>query len=90
MNTLRPEEVRQFIINSYADAIRASGRNLEDLPDDFDFLLEGIIDSFGILEMVGAIETEFNIALDLGDLDAEQMTVLGPLSQYVAGHVLVQ
>jgi acyl carrier protein len=90
MNNPKPEEVRQFLINNYAEAIRASGRDLESLPDDFDFLLEGIIDSFGILEMVGAIENEFNVTLDLADLDAEQMTVLGPLSHYVAGHVLAQ
>ena len=54
------------------------------LPDDFDFLLNGVIDSFGVLEMMSAIEEEFQIELDLADLDAEQITILGPLSRYVA------
>ena len=56
----------------------------DNLADDFDFLLKGVIDSFGILEMISAIENEFRIQLDLADLDAEQITILGPLSRYVA------
>jgi len=56
----------------------------DNLDDDFDFLLNGVIDSFGILEMISAIEKEFQIQLDLADLDAEQITILGPLSRYVA------
>ncbi len=55
-----------------------------EVPDSFDFLLSGVIDSFGILEMVSSIEDEFRIRLDLAALDAEQITILGPLSQYVA------
>ena len=55
-----------------------------DLSDDFDFLLNGVIDSFGILEMISAIEEEFGIQLDLEALDAEKITIIGPLSCYVA------
>lgn len=47
-------------------------------------MLNGVIDSFGILEMINAIEEEFQIQLDLAGLDAEQITILGPLSRYVA------
>jgi len=43
-----------------------------------------VIDSFGILEMVSSIEDEFHIQLDIATLDAEQITMLGPLSQYAA------
>jgi acyl carrier protein len=55
-----------------------------EVPDSFDFFLSGVIDSFGILEMVGSIEDEFRVQLDMATLDAEQITILGPLSQYVA------
>ena len=58
--------------------------DLNEVPDNFDFLLSGVIDSFGILEMVSSIEDEFGIQLDMATLDAEQITILGPLSQYVA------
>ncbi len=59
-------------------------RNLTEIPDDFDFLLSGVIDSFGILEMISAIEAEFQIQLDLALLDAEDITRIGPLARYIA------
>jgi acyl carrier protein len=58
--------------------------NLTELPDDFDFLLSGVIDSFGILEMISAIEQEFQIQVDLALLDAEDITRIGPLARYIA------
>ena len=61
-----------------------SGLKADEVPASFDFLLSGIIDSFGILEMVSSIEDEFHIQLDMAALDAEQITVLGSLCQYVA------
>jgi acyl carrier protein len=58
--------------------------SLTDIPDDFDLLLSGVIDSFGILEMISAIEDEFQIQLDLALLDAEDITKIGPLTRYIA------
>jgi acyl carrier protein len=55
-----------------------------EVPDNFDFLLSGVIDSFGILEMISSIEDEFHIQLDMAALDAEQITVLGSLCQYIS------
>jgi acyl carrier protein len=57
---------------------------LTEIPDDFDLLLSGVIDSFGILEMMNAIEDEFRIKLDLTLLDAEDITRIGPLARYIA------
>jgi len=79
-----PSDVRQFLLTRYSEAIKGMGLNPVDVPDSFDFLLSGVIDSFGILEMISSIEDEFRIRLDLAELDAEQITILGPLSLYVA------
>jgi acyl carrier protein len=68
----------------YGRSIKELGLNLAEIPDSFDFLLSGVIDSFGILEMISSIEDEFRIQLDMATLDAEQITILGPLSVYVA------
>jgi acyl carrier protein len=78
------ENVRQFLLTRYSEAIKGMGLSPVDVPDSFDFLLSGVIDSFGILEMISSIEDEFRIRLDLAELDAEQITILGPLSLYVA------
>jgi acyl carrier protein len=54
------------------------------IPDNFDLFKEGIIDSLGVLEMIGSVEREFGVALDMEGLDAEQLTILGPFCQYAA------
>ena len=84
MSDISPEKVRQFLLTRYSEAIKGMGFDPVEVPDSFDFLLSGVIDSFGILEMVSSIEDEFRIRLDLAALDAEQVTILGALSQYVA------
>ena len=84
MTKITSDQVRQFLLTKYGRSIRELGLDPAEIPDSFDFLLSGVIDSFGILEMVSSIEDEFHIRLDLAALDAEQITILGPLSQYVA------
>ena len=84
MKKLTESGIREFLLDKYHEPIRAIGLIPEALADDFDFLLNGVIDSFGILEMISALEEAFQIELDLAALDAEQITALGPLSRYVA------
>ena len=79
-----PDNVREFLLTRYSEPITAMQLNLTEIPDDFDFLLSGVIDSFGILEMISAIEDEFQIKLDLALLDAEDITRIGPLARYIA------
>jgi len=86
MTHITPEEVRQFLLTKYADSIHGIGLIPAEIGDDFDFLLSGVIDSFGVLDMVGSIEDQFRIRLDMATLDAEQITILGSLSAYVAQH----
>ena len=84
MNPITAGEVRQFLLEKYADSIADLGLAPAEIHDDFDFLLAGVIDSFGILEMIGAIEDRFQVQLDMAALDAEEISILGPLSTYVA------
>ena len=84
MSDISPEKIRQFLLTRYSEVIKGMGFDPVEVPDTFDFFLSGVVDSFGILEMVNSIEEEFRIRLDLAALDAEQITILGPLSQYVA------
>jgi acyl carrier protein len=84
MRDVTPENVREFLLMRYSEPITAMQLNLAELPDDFDLLLSGVIDSFGILEMISAIEAEFGIKLDLALLDAEDITKIGPLARYTA------
>ena len=84
MKDVTPDNVRGFLLTRYYEPIIAMQLSLTEIPDDFDLLLSGVIDSFGILEMIGAIEDEFRIQLDLALLDAEDITRIGPLARYIA------
>lgn len=88
MAEISTEHVRAFLVGQYADQIRGKGFDPGGLPDNFDFLLRGVIDSLGVLQMVGELEKNFQIELDMSSLDPEQLTVLGPLSRYVAEAVV--
>jgi len=84
MRKVAPDEIRKFLLTKYSEPIAAMRLKTSELPDDFDLLLSGVIDSFGILEMISAIENEFQIQLDLFSLDAEDITRIGPLTRYIA------
>ena len=84
MKDVTLDNVRAFLLTRYYEPIIAMQLSLTEIPDDFDLLLSGVIDSFGILEMISAIEDEFRIQLDLALLDAEDITRIGPLARYIA------
>lgn len=84
MAEVNSESVRAFLVGLFADEVRGRGFDPGALPDNFDFLMKGVIDSLSILQMVGELERRFQIELDMSGLDPEQLTVLGPLSRYVA------
>ena len=86
MKEITPESIRQFLLLKYLERIQSLGLAPAELPDDFDLLLSGVIDSFGILEMISTLEEEFHIELDLATLDAEEITIVGPLSRFVASN----
>src|ERR1035441_113041 len=83
MNTISANEVRHFLLRYYASQLAARGLQADNVPDQFDLLTEGIVDSLGILEMVSAVEREIGFELDMQALDPEQMTILGPFCAYV-------
>jgi acyl carrier protein len=76
-------DVRAFVLGLHEPLLLAQGLTLSAVPDDFDLREQGMIDSFGVLELIGAIEERFGITVDFEDLDPEEMTVVGPLSRYV-------
>jgi acyl carrier protein len=80
------DTVRSFILSHLADVFAARRVAPEEVSDEFDLLTEGIIDSLGMLELLGAIESHFGAEVDLEDLDPEEMTKIGPFSQYIVAH----
>jgi acyl carrier protein len=77
-------DVRLFLTDFVARKSEGRRDSAGDLSDDCDLLLSGLIDSLGLLELVIALGNHFGSELDLEDLDPEEMTIVGPLSRYVA------
>jgi acyl carrier protein len=77
-------EVQQFILRRIDDPLQAKGLAAADVPSSFDLLLEGVIDSFGIVELISALEERYGLEFDLDELAPDDLTRIGPLSSYVS------
>jgi acyl carrier protein len=77
-------EVREFLVQQVSGPLSALGVAPEEVGDRFDLLAEGLLDSLGLVQLIAAIETRFQVEFDLEDLDVEDLGVVGPFSRYVA------
>ena len=78
-------EVRGVLVNHIGTQLLAQGRDIssEQLDDDSDLLLSGLIDSLGLLELTAALDEYCGFELDYDTLEPEQMTIVGPLCDFV-------
>lgn len=85
MNGPTPDDVRAFFGTFLNRKLRDRGqRPLGELPDDYDLLLSGALDSLAFVEMMMAAGEHFSKDIDFEDLDPERMTLIGPLCLFVA------
>ena len=82
------ESVKSLILARLGPSIGEIGLAPAALTDDFDLLTSGVIDSLGIVELIAALEQQLGIAIDLSELDPENLTTLGPLSRYIESQYL--
>lgn len=78
------DELRDFILDRFAGELDALGLEPEDVPEDFDLLSEGIMDSLALLELVTAIEERYGVEVALDGLAADRLTLVGPLVEHLA------
>lgn len=82
--TVTAEDVRAAVLARVGKSIAARGLSADAVPDDFDLLAEGLVDSFGLLDLISAIEDQFGLAVDFESIDAVDLTAIGPFSRFVA------
>ncbi|UFX43354.1 acyl carrier protein [Bradyrhizobium sp. 41S5] len=79
------DDVRAFFGAFLNQKLHDRGRRpLRDLPDDYDLLLSGALDSLAFVEMMMAAGEHFHGEIDFENLDPEQMTLIGPLCLFVS------
>jgi acyl carrier protein len=88
MSALSSTDVRMFLKNYLGQKLEANGRGAcENLPEDCDLLLSGMIDSIGLLDLVAAIQEFAGREIDFEILDPEEMTIVGSLCRFVSEQV---
>lgn len=88
MNTLNPDALRLFLRNYVTDKLTSQGREVPiELGDDCDLLLSGVIDSLGLLDLMNTFQEHCGREINFDALDPEQMTVIGPLCDFVASQM---
>ena len=75
--------VRDLILERVDEQLAARGLTPSDVPETFDLLLEGLIDSFGVVEIIMMLEQRYSIEFDFDELSADDLTKIGPLAAYV-------
>ena len=58
------EAVREVILERVVEQLAAKGLTPSDVPASFDLLLEGVIDSFGVVELITLLEQRFAVEFD--------------------------
>lgn len=84
MNTPTVQDVRSFILRRISSALLEKGIKPENVSDDFDLLSAGVVDSLGVIELITAVEQQFQITVDFERIDPVELTVIGPFSRFVA------
>ncbi|MEN3314163.1 MAG: hypothetical protein V7605_397 [Acidimicrobiaceae bacterium] len=84
MSDVSAAEVRSFLLHHIHDQVLASGLSPQELSDDFDLLATGTIDSMGLIELLSALEDRFGVTADLGELDTEDIGLIGPFCEHIA------
>ena len=77
--TMSHEVIRNFVIENFL-----FGQGGEELSNDDEFLKMGIMDSMGVLELVGFLEEEFEISMDDEELIPDNLDSVNRIVAYLA------
>lgn len=84
MSSLTADTVRSAIVEYLQSQIDSAADASIEIDDGIDLMGSGVLDSFGMLELIDWIEQRFNLSLDLEDVEPIDLTTVGPLSRLVA------
>ncbi|HXT10450.1 MAG TPA: phosphopantetheine-binding protein [Candidatus Angelobacter sp.] len=86
MSELTAETIKEFLLKKFEPVLRDQGFGPDKVTDDFDLFEQGIVDSVGVLNLISDVEKAFDVKLDMEQMDAEQLTIVGPFCRYAAEH----
>jgi acyl carrier protein len=78
-DVLSANKIRRIVLDFIQPDLKRLEFDPDQINDKTDLLGEGIVDSFGFLDLIGAVEDGLGLSLDLGSLDPDSMATLGGL-----------
>jgi hypothetical protein len=85
VNSPTPDDIRLFVEAFLNRKLRERAQApLSSLPDDYDLLLSGLLDSLAFVEMIAATGEYFEGEVDFESIDPEKLTIIGPLCVFVS------
>ncbi len=70
-------EMKEFVVRTYL------GRNDAPIGDDDSFLGEGIVDSIGVIELVGFVQEKYGIRIAVPEIVPENLDTLNNLERFI-------
>jgi acyl carrier protein len=77
-------EVKANVIACLTDALVRAGLDPDSLDDRLDLFAQGIVDSYGFLDLLETLEDRLDVVLDMAMLDEEGITTIGGLTRRLA------
>ena len=73
------DALRAHVVQSYA-----VGTDVGELDADHDLLVSGLVDSMGVMEIIGFVEETFGVVVEDDEIVPENFRSLRAMSDYVA------
>ena len=83
MNTAITEQLLEFITEELVD-------DQTEVGADTELLLSGMVDSLGVLQIVGFLEAELDITIDPGDVLLENFQSVAAMRAFLGSHSTVK
>jgi len=86
MSVVTQEAVRAALMDRLTAPLSLLGIDAASVTGDFDLLHNGVVDSLGLLNLLGDVEDALGVEIDYEALDADDLARVGPLCRYIADH----
>ncbi|MFI6447718.1 phosphopantetheine-binding protein [Kitasatospora sp. NPDC050543] len=74
----RTDDIKKYLIEQFLLDV-----TVEELADDFDLLASGVVDSLGLLTLVGWLENTYRLDIDALEIAPENFRTVGAVDAFL-------
>ncbi len=76
MNNNMKEEIQKFIVDTLL-------HNKSELSDNHSLFDDGLIDSFGLIQLITFLENKFDVSIDMSDISIENFDTINQIVKFI-------